>query len=338
MTPAEDGDSEAEGRAAGDPGGEQQRLREACGSRDDGAVDEVAEPGHEGIAGQEPQEAAGEHEPAADREPDADEQGDEDRGARRSDREPEERRQVRAVERDEARLDREADRQGGERLDRRAAEHQGRAGGGQARRREPQRPSVRRVGRVESRDLRLGGGEIELAGMDAPDHGRDRGQPREVGRPLPDEVEEGRRRLVVPRVARDRDHRERDGRLHPVDAERPRDLGDRGLDGSGLGAIGQHPHGDPHREAQDADGLGGRPGLSSYGVIDGAPPRRCRVLAVRRGAGPRPHGLGHRAMPGSTRSDGGHGAEYGPGFRRRLRKFTDGAGRSPVYGDRTCRR
>ena len=169
---------------------------------------------------------------------------------------------------DEARLDREADRQGRERLDRCAPEHQRRARGGQARRREPHCPAVRGTGRVEPGDLCLGVGETEVSGVDQADDGRDRGQPREVGRPLRDEMEERRRRLVVARVARDRDHRERHGRLHPVDAERPRDLPDGALDRPGLGAVGQHPHGDPHREAQDPDRLGGRPGDVRGGMID----------------------------------------------------------------------
>ena len=89
--------------------------------------------------------------------------------------------------------------------------------------------------------------------MDDLPHG---GESGEVGPSLADEVEEGRRRLVGMRVARDRDHGEGHGRLDAADVVGTGDLPDRRLDVLGLRTTGQHRHRDAHREPKDASGLG----------------------------------------------------------------------------------
>ena len=62
-------------------------------------------------------------------------------------------------------------------------------------------PGRMRAGRIESFELRLRAVEIEMAGMDLTHELRNRGQPREIRRPVLDQVQERRRRLVVAGVA-----------------------------------------------------------------------------------------------------------------------------------------
>ena len=108
--------------------------------------------------------------------------------------------------------------------------------------------------RAESRrsTSALGRLEVEGAVPNVADDLRHRGESREVGPPVADKVEERRRWLVATGVARDRDHRERDGGLDATDVVGVRQLADGRLYVLGLRAIGQHRDRDAHRQPEHA--------------------------------------------------------------------------------------
>ena len=126
-------------------------------------------PEHEGVARQEAEEAARQHEPTADLESDASEQRHEDRRAGGPDGQSEEGWEARAAEGGESRLDEQTDRQGGQGVKRIAPEQQRRAGGRQPRCHEPEGLAIGRPGRVEALHRGFRRREIEVAIVDVAD-------------------------------------------------------------------------------------------------------------------------------------------------------------------------